>query len=95
MIEALIIHFEIAKSTFSFASFNAKCTADHGSSNSVQVVSSGLMTKARAKKLKESMQALVCDVQDQVGHANDIPGLENEDYTLYSLIQVLDAKDEV
>lgn len=39
------------------------------------------------------MQALVCAVQDQVGHASVIQGLEKDNPTLYTLIQALDQEE--
>mgnify|MGYP004716173859 CR=1 FL=1 len=45
------------------------------------------MTRARAKKLKESMQSLVCAIHDRVGHANIIQGLEEEETTRYTVIK--------
>ena len=68
-------------------------TADHDTSSGVQVVLGGPMTRARGKKLKESMQALVCAIHDRVGHANVIQGLEEEETTRYTLIQVIESSE--
>ena len=43
-------------------------------SNDAQVVPSGPMTRAHAKKLRESFQVLLQDVQAQVGYARPIQG---------------------
>ncbi|XP_071901038.1 uncharacterized protein [Coffea arabica] len=54
-------------------------------------VPSGPVTRARAKKMRESLQALVSTIQGRIGDdLKIIEGLENEDSKLYTLLQVED-----
>ncbi|XP_071933133.1 uncharacterized protein [Coffea arabica] len=54
-------------------------------------VPSGPVTRARAKKTRESLQALVSTIQGRIGDdLKIIEGLENEDSKLYTLFQVED-----
>ena len=59
-------------------------------------VPSGPITRARAKKMHESLQALVCAVQERIGDdLKIIEGLENEDSTIYILLQVEDSSEDL
>ena len=46
------------------------------------------MTRAHAKKLKESLQVLVHTVHDQVAQASVIEGLKDDGQTLYTLLEI-------
>ncbi|XP_071914045.1 uncharacterized protein [Coffea arabica] len=64
-----------------------------GQTQVVQVIQvpSGPVTRARAKKMRESLQALVSTIQGRIGDdLKIIEGLENEDSKLYTLLQVED-----
>ena len=61
--------------------------------SAIQPSSSGPITRARAKKLRDSLQALVRDIQAQVGDTHSIQRLYHEDTILYTLIQVMDANE--
>ncbi|XP_071924863.1 uncharacterized protein [Coffea arabica] len=51
----------------------------------------GPVTRARAKKMRESLQALVSTIQGRIGDdLKIIEGLENEDSKIYTLLQVED-----
>ena len=63
------------------------------SSRNVQLVPSGPMIRARAKKFRESFQALVCDVQTEVGNPRGIRDLEHDETALHMLIQVINASE--
>ena len=67
--------------------------ADQGMASGVQVELGGLMARSCAKKLKESMQALVCAIHDGVDYANAIHGLEKEEAARYTLIQVIESSE--
>ena len=55
----------------------------------------GLVTRARDKKVCESVQALVCTIQERVGDdLKIIEGLENEDSTIYTLLQVEESSED-
>ncbi|XP_071923188.1 uncharacterized protein [Coffea arabica] len=59
-------------------------------------VPSGPVTRARAKKMRESLQALVSTIQGRIGDdLKIIEGLENEDSKLYTLLQVEDPPTPV
>ena len=62
------------------------CT-DLNPSNDPVRVSLGPITRARAKRFKESLQALVRSVQDQQGVHRDIEGLEGDNQVVYTMIQ--------
>ena len=47
----------------------------------------GPVTRARAKRFKESLQALVRNVQDQQGVHRNIEGLEVANQVVYTMIQ--------
>ena len=51
------------------------------------------MTRARAKEFRESFQVLVRDVQDQVGDIRVIQEVDQDETTLYTLIQVIDTSE--
>ena len=59
----------------------------------IQLVPSGPITRAHTKKLWESFQTLVWNVQMQVGVPSSNQGLEQDDSTLYTLIQVVDESE--
>ena len=54
---------------------------------------SGPMTRACAKKLKETMQALVCATYDGVDHASISHKLEQHKTIRYTLIQALESSE--
>ena len=61
----------------------------NGDHDQVIQVPLGPVTRARAKKMRESLQALVCTIQERIGDdLKTIEGLENEDSTIYTLLQV-------
>ena len=62
------------------------CT-DLGPRNDPVRVPLGPVTCARAKQFKESLQALVRNVQDQQGVHRDIEGLEGDNPVVYTMIQ--------
>ena len=47
----------------------------------------GPVTRARAKRFKEALQALVRAVQDQQGGQRVIEGLEGDNQVIYTMIQ--------
>ena len=51
----------------------------------------GLVTRAWAKRFKESLQALVRSVQDQQGVHKNIEGLDMANQVVYTLIQANEA----
>ena len=51
------------------------------------------MTRARAKKLKESMQALVYAIHDRASPANIIQEINEEETTHYTFIQVFESSE--
>ena len=53
----------------------------------------GPVTRARAKRFKESLQALVRSVQDQQGVHKNIEGLEDAKQVVYTLIQTHEASN--
>ena len=68
---------------------------DQVTSDRVIQVPSGPITRARARKIRESLQALVCTIQDRVGGGlRIIEGLDNEDSTLYTFLQVEASGEE-
>ena len=73
--------------------YDARGKADQGMASGVQVELSGPMTRALAKKLKETMQALVCATYNGVDHANIIHELEKERTIRYTLIQALEPSE--
>ena len=56
-------------------------------SNDPVRVTLGPVTRARAKRFKESLQAIVRSVQDQQGVHRDIEGLEGDNQVVYTMIQ--------
>ena len=58
-----------------------------------QFVSNGPITRACAKKVRESFQTLVRDVQIQVNDTSSIQGFEQDETTLHTLIQVVNASE--
>ena len=60
---------------------------DLSPSNDPVQVPLGPITQARTKRFKESLQALVCSVQDQQGVHRDIEGLEGDNQVVYMMIQ--------
>ena len=61
----------------------------NGDQDQVIRVPSGLITRARAKKMRKSLQALVCTIQERIGDDLKVnEGLENENSTIYTLLQV-------
>ncbi|XP_071916229.1 uncharacterized protein [Coffea arabica] len=61
----------------------------NGDHDQVIQVPLGPVTRARAKKMRESLQALVCTIQERIGDdLKTIEGLENEDSTIHTLLQV-------
>ena len=65
---------------------NARGTTDQDTSSVIQVELGGPMTRARAKKFKESMQTLVRTIHDGFYHANVIHELEKEETIRYTLV---------
>ncbi|XP_071933757.1 uncharacterized protein [Coffea arabica] len=58
-------------------------------------VPQGPVTRARTKKLHESLQVLVCTIQERIGDdLKTIEGLENEDSTIYTLLQVDEPSED-
>ncbi|XP_027181884.1 protein root UVB sensitive 1, chloroplastic-like [Coffea eugenioides] len=62
------------------------CTGLSPSNDPVRVPL-GPVTRARAKRFKESLQAIVRSVQDQQGVHRDIEGLEGDNQVVYTMIQ--------
>ena len=62
------------------------CT-DLSPSNDPVRVPLGPVTRAQTKRFKESLQALVRNVQDQQGVHRDIEGLEGDNQVVYMMIQ--------
>ena len=63
--------------------------------SSPQLRSSGPITRARAKKMREAPQALVCTIQERVGdNLKIIEGLKNENSTIYTLLHVEESNEE-
>ena len=61
----------------------------NGDHDQVIQVPLGPVTRARAKKMRESLQALLCTIQERIGDdLKTIEGLENEDSIIYTLLQV-------
>ena len=73
---------------------DTRVMADHDSLRVDQMELSGPMTRARAKKLKESMQALVRSIHDGVDLANVTRELEKDEATRYTLVQVVEPNEE-
>ena len=65
----------------------------HGEGDTHMKVPVGLITRSRAKKLRESLQVLVHAVKDQVGQPMMIEGLEHQDKTIYTLFQVSEVEE--
>ena len=65
------------------------------SSSNDQLVLHGLMTRACAKKFRDSFQALVQDVQALIGDTRGIQGLNHDETTLHTLIQVIEKSEVV
>lgn len=65
---------------------NDVCTDLRPSNDPVRVPLS-LVTRARTKCFKESLQTLVRNVQDQQGVHRDIEGLEGDNQVVYTMIQ--------
>ena len=67
----------------------------NGGQEQVIRVPSGPITRARAKKMRDSLQALVCIIQERVrDDLKIIEGLENEDSTIYTLLQVEESSED-
>ena len=62
------------------------CT-DLNPSNDPVRVPLGPVTRARAKRFKESLQTLVRNVQDQQGVHRNIEGLDGDNQVVYTMIQ--------
>ncbi|XP_071939958.1 uncharacterized protein [Coffea arabica] len=66
----------------------------NGEQEQVIRVPSSPIIRARAKKIRESLQALVCTIQERIGDdLKIIEGLENEDSTIYTLLQVEESSE--
>ncbi|XP_071909750.1 uncharacterized protein [Coffea arabica] len=65
------------------------------SSAQVMQIPSGPITRARARRLQESLQALVCMIQERVGDdLRTIEGLHNGETTLYTFLQVEESSED-
>lgn len=56
-------------------------------------MTNGPVTKARAKKIKEAMQALVHGVQNQMGRPSELQKIGNDEHKVYILIQVFEGSE--
>ena len=79
------------KKTKSYLTTNV-CMDLNPSNDPVQVPL-GPITQARTKRFKESLQALVCSVQDQHGVHRNIEGLEVTNRLTYTLIWANEASN--
>ena len=58
-------------------------------------IPSGPITRARARRIQESLQALVCTIQERVGDdLRTIEGLHNGETTLYTFLQTEDPSED-
>ncbi|XP_071928059.1 uncharacterized protein [Coffea arabica] len=65
------------------------------SSAQVMQIPSGPITRARARRIQESLQALVCTIQERVGDdLRTIEGLHNGETTLYTFLQMEEPSED-
>ncbi|XP_071918755.1 uncharacterized protein [Coffea arabica] len=70
-------------------------TAAQTSSAQVMQIPSGPITRARARRIQDSLQALVCTIQERVGDdLRSIEGLHNGETTLYTFLQMEEPSEE-
>ena len=73
---------------------DSSSSRDRPMSSKELVVPRGPITRSRAKKLQEAMQALVRQVQVQDGGSSEAQGLIADDLKLCTLVQVIEAENK-